>query len=96
MFEPHEGTLQLKNIFNKAYIWLEEHKQSEFNTKSGTRFIAKADITQKGPHSGEKVIRFMQDNKEYARAYECCWGRYYNCNRTRIGMYCTALDSVIV
>ena len=22
----------------------------------------------------------------------CCWGHYYNCNRTQIGMYCAALD----
>ena len=60
-------------------------------TNRETDFVAQAEITQKGPHTGEKVIRFMQDNKEYARAYECCWGHYYNCNRTRIGMYCAAL-----
>ena len=96
MFEPHEGTLQLKHKFQKAYNWLETNGSLELNTKSGTRIVAKADITQKGPNAGEKVIRFMQDNKEYARAYECCWGRYYNCNRSRIGMYCTALDAAIV
>ena len=69
---------------------------AELKTKSKTRFIAKANITQKGPHTGEKVIRFMQVIKEYARAYECCWGHYYNCNRTCIGMYCVALDVVVV
>jgi hypothetical protein len=96
MFEIHEGTLQLKHEFQKAYNWLEIHGPSELTTKRGTDFVALAEITQKGPHSGEKVIRFMQDNKEFARAYECCWGRYYNCSRTRIGMYCTALDGAIV
>ena len=96
MFKPHEGTLQLKNRFKKAYKWLEKIESSELKTKSKTIFIAKANITQKGPHAGEKVIRFMQDNKESARAYECCWGRYYNCNRTRIGMYCSALDDAII
>ena len=96
MFKSHEGTLQLKNKFQKAYKWLEKIESSELKTKSETNFIAKANIAQKGPHADEKVIRFMQDNKEYARAYECCWGRYYNCNKTRIGMYCSALDDAII
>jgi hypothetical protein len=96
MFEPHEGTLQLKNRFQKVYNWLEKIESSELKTKSEKSFIAIANITQKGPHTGEKVIRFIQKNKEYARAYECCWGRYYNCNRTRIGMYCSVLDDAIV
>ena len=96
MFKPHEGTLQLTHNFQKAYHWLEKRGSSKLMTKRGTDFMATAEITRKGPHTGEKVIRFIQDDKEYARAYECCWGRYYNCNRTRIGMYCTALDSVIV
>ena len=96
MFEPHDGTLQLNHKFQKAYEWLENREPTDLKTKSGTRFIAKANITQKGPHSGEKVIRFMQDGKEYGRAYECCWGCYYNCNRTRIGMYCAAVDVAIV
>jgi hypothetical protein len=55
MFEPHEGTLQLKHKFQKAYNWLEERVPSELTTKSGTSFIAKANVTQKGPHTGEKV-----------------------------------------
>ena len=96
MFEPHEGTLQLKHRFQKSYDWLEKQGPTQLKTRSRTRFIAKANITQKGPHTGEKVIRFMQGNKEYARTYECCWGRYYNCNRTRIGMYCAALDDAVV
>ena len=95
MFEPHEGTLQLKHKFQKAYECLEKHGPTDLKTKSGTRFISKANITQKGPHNGEEVIRFMQDGKEYGRAYECCWGHYYNCNRTRIGMYCAALDVAV-
>ncbi len=96
MFDPHEGTLQLKHNFQKAYNWLEKRGSSELITKRRTNFVTKAEVTKKGPHAGEKVIRFMRDNKESARAYECCWGRYYNCNRTRIGMYCTTLDGAIV
>jgi hypothetical protein len=97
MFEPHDGTLQLKHEFQNAYNWLEKHGLSGLMTKRGTDFVAaQAEITQKGPHTGEKVIRFMQNNKESARAYEYCWGRYYNCDRTRNGMYCSALDDVIL
>ena len=75
MFEPHEGTLQLKHKCYKADTWLEVFASPKITTKSGTSFIEKANITQKGPDTGEKVIRFMQDNKESARAYECCWGQ---------------------
>jgi hypothetical protein len=96
MFESHEGTLQLKHEFQKVYNWLEKHGPSELTTKRGTDFVVNAEITQKGPHAGEKVMRFMQDNKEFARANECCWGHYYNCSRSRIGTYCAALDGAIV
>ena len=73
MFEPHEGTLQIKHKFQETFKWLEKSVPSVLMAKRGTDFIAKAEITQKGPHTSEKVIRFMQDNKEYGRAYECCW-----------------------
>jgi hypothetical protein len=95
MFEPHEGTLQLKNEFQKAYEWLEKRGPLNLQTKSATDFVARAEITQKGPHTGQKTIRFLQDGKEYGRAYECFWGHYYNCNRTRIGMYCAAVDIAV-
>jgi len=96
MFEPHEGTLWLTHKFQKTYTWLEKEGSAELITNKGTSFTAKAEITQKGPHAGEKVLRFMQKGREYARAYECCWGHYYNCNRTRIGMYCAALDAAVL
>ena len=63
MFEPHEGTLQLKHKFQQAYNWLEKSGPSELKTQRGTNFVVQAEITQKGPHTGEKVIRFMQDDK---------------------------------
>ena len=96
MFETHEGTLQLRHKFEEAYNWLEKSGPAELKTKSRTPFVAKAKITQKGPHSGERVIQFIQKDREYARAYECCWGHYYNCNRSRIGMYCAALDNAVM
>lgn len=54
-----------------------------------TEFTAEAAVSK----IGKRVIRFYQQGKEYARAYKCCWGHYYNCSRARIGIYCSALDA---
>ncbi len=93
MFEPHEGNVTLRHIFAPAHKWLRAQGEIALTTAAGTHFTARAEITQRGKHAGEPVIRFFQAGVEYGRAYECCWGHYYNCNRTRIGMYCEALDS---
>jgi hypothetical protein len=95
MVEPHQDTVAPDNTFRDAYYWLQKNGLVSLVTKKGTNFDASATICQSGGHSGEKVIRFFQNKQEYGRAYECCWGRYYNCNRTRIGMYCAALDSAL-
>ncbi len=95
MIEPHQDEVNLRHTFEFAYKWLQAVGMAQLDTAAGTRFTAQASITSRGPHSGEPVIRFLQRGIEYARAYKCCWGRYYNCNRTRIGMYCQALDKEI-
>jgi hypothetical protein len=95
MVEPHQDPVELDNPFKNVCYWLQKNGQVSLITKAGTNFDASATICKGGEHSGEKVIRFFQNKKEYGRAYECCWGRYYNCNRTRIGMYCAALDSAL-
>ena len=95
MFEPHEGTVPVRHTFRKAYQWLVQNGPVRLMTSAETHFGANAATTQRGPHAGEQVILFIQDDTEYGRAYNCCWGRYYNCNRTRIGMYCKALDSAV-
>ena len=92
MFKPHQNYVVLKHSFVEAYNYLLINGPSSLWTHAGTKFISSADISQKGKHKGEKVIRFFQEEKEFGRAYNCCWSRYYNCNRTRIGMYCFALD----
>ena len=92
MIEQHEGAVTLQNTFNSACEWLWSQGEVDLKTAEGTVFTARAEITERGVHSEEPVIRFFQHNKEYARSYECCWGHYYNCNKTRIGMYCKALD----
>jgi hypothetical protein len=61
----------------------------------GKPFIAKARVATKGKHATERVIVFLHEKNgkrtESARGYECCWGHYYNCYGTRIGMYFKAL-----
>jgi len=94
-FEPHEGVVRLGNTFRGACVWLGDHGSAELQTRTGTRFEARTGKVGRGRHRGEKVIRFMQKGQESGRAYACCWGHYYNCNRTRIGMYCAALDAAI-
>ena len=92
MFEPHEGTVTLRWAFDAIHKWLRTKGETSLVTAAGTHFTARAEFVKRGLHAGEPVIRFFQSGKEYGRAYKCCWGHYYNCNRTRIGMYCEALD----
>jgi hypothetical protein len=94
-FEPHEGTVNLKHTFKEAWERLKFKAGISLQTSTGTPFRAEATTTNRGDHKGEKTIRFYNRNQETARAYPCCWGHYYNCNRTRIGMYLKALDQNI-
>ena len=95
MTEPHQGTAEVRHSFETAVDFLKRNGETKLTTASGTPFTARATITNKGDHRGEQTIRFFQGGKEYARSYGCCWGHYYNCNRTRMGMYCQALDGEI-
>lgn len=96
MVEPHQGLVALRNTFDDAWEFLTRHGEVDLQTdRRRTPFIAKADKTKRGSHRSERVIRFFRATSERARCYECCWGYYHNCNRTRIGMYCKALDAVI-
>jgi len=91
MFEPHQGNVTLIHSFDEAWGFLRRKGEIPLQTDIGTPFTAKAGITRDGRY----VIRYFQHGKEYGRSYECCWGRYYNCNRTRVGMYSKALDEAI-
>jgi hypothetical protein len=90
--ERHQGEAALQSSFERAHAWLERNGDVELATAAGTQFTAKATRASRGAHASAATIRFFQSGVEFARAYGCCWGRYYNCNRTRIGMYCEALD----
>ena len=99
MTERHEGDVRLIHEFDKAWEFLNRTGKRSLQTAIRTPFVAEANVTQKGEHKGERVIIFRQERngelEEFGRSYECCWGRYHNWNRTRIGMYCQALDNVM-
>lgn len=96
MFEPHQGNVQLDCDFDKTWESLKAKSELLLQTEiEGKPFVAKATIAARGQHAGERVIVFLHEKNgmrtESARAYECCWGHYYNCYGTRIGMYFKAL-----
>ena len=95
MATPHEGIVNLKNSFDKACNFLKQVGKIKAITPKGTAFFAEVGQAIKGERSGQMVIKFYQKDLEFGRSYRCCWGKYYNCNRTRIGMYCKALDNAI-
>lgn len=84
----HDGKLEVKHAFQEIWNHLDNNGPVNLFTSRKVAFQARASVTQ----SGKEVIIFLQGGKEYVRAYECCWGHYYNCNRTRFGMYANALD----
>lgn len=91
-FEPHEGQVTLKHQFDELWQKLDETGPIDLETENGASFFVVSGITTRGKHEGKKVIKFKKDTSEYARSYECCWGKYYNCYGTRHGMYCKILD----
>jgi hypothetical protein len=96
MYEPHEGTVDLRGTFDWAYDQLRARGEVSLATSAGTEFSARAAEAERSVvHAGERVVRFFENDLEYGRAYRCCWGHYYNCSRTRIGMYCSALDALM-
>jgi hypothetical protein len=96
LFEPHQGNLKVDCEFDKVWDFLNAKDELSLQTeKEGKTFIAKATEAVRGQHSGQRAIVFLHEKNgkrtESARAYECCWGHYYNCYGTRIGMYFKAL-----
>lgn len=94
MFKTHGRPISLNHTFSEAWEFLRCEGPLTIETdKRGTPFVAVAKTTR--ARIDERVIIFYNKNKERARSYSCCWGYYDNCNRTRIGMYCRALDFYI-
>ena len=94
-FEPHEGNLELAHSFDDAWEVVDSNKGMRLETSTGSPFTVRSSFTSRGPHKGENTLRFFKGKQEFARAYQCCWGHYSNCNRTRIGMYRKALDNAL-
>jgi hypothetical protein len=88
----HQGQVTLAHTFTQAHRWLDANGPCALDTEDGRSFEARAATTTKGRHEGHAVIRFLRKATESSRAYQCCWGRGYNCNGTRIETYCRALD----
>ena len=95
MPKKHQGSVPLEHTFEQAHRWLSLSRSHDLVTRQGERFQAVAYTAGKGPHQGKKVIRFLKKGKEFARAYECCWGHGTNCGKTRIGVYSVAIDAAI-
>ncbi|HHW27525.1 MAG TPA: hypothetical protein GXX23_09395 [Firmicutes bacterium] len=91
MPDQHYGDLELSHSFQQSWDWVHGKGDVDLQTLKGTGFWVRAMTSV----DGRMVIRFFQGSREYGRAYECCWGHWYNCNRTRIGMYSRALDDAI-
>jgi len=93
---PHEGNISLKHSFDEVWAFVREKNEVKLETeRKGTPFEVEDHITSKGVHLNKPEIVFYRNGSVRATSYPCCWGHYYNCNRTRIGMYCSALDNFI-
>lgn len=91
LINAHEGVVEQKRSFVDTWAALSVRRSVSAMTTTGKEFAALATVTG----DGRKVILFKRNGAESARAYECCWGHYYNCNRTRFGMYAKVLDDVL-
>ncbi|CAK7069707.1 MAG: hypothetical protein KER_03053 [Kerstersia gyiorum] len=88
---PHHGNLTPTMSFNDAYGAAQRNPATVYNTSAGRPYTLHAALAKRGEHKGQRVIRFMRNEKESARAYECCWGHVTNCNRTYIDSYTSSL-----
>ena len=90
----HAGRANNRLSFDEAYAQVLANSDFTYrSTGNGTAFVVKATNGKKGNHANERVLRFMSDGKERARAYHCCWGRRTNCNSTHIDIYTEAIHA---
>ena len=88
MIEAHQYPVQLIHSFDE--VWKHLDKDGDVESYASTGKIVRSSSGK--TRDGRPVIRFFRKGIESARSYEGCWGCYYNCNRTRFGMYAKALD----
>ena len=90
----HAGRADNHLSFDGAYTQaLANPNRTYHTTGDETAFVVKATSGKKGKHANERVLRFMSDDKERARAYHCCWGHRTNCNSTHIDIYTEAIHA---
>ncbi len=88
----HAGDIQNSLSFDEAFEFVSNNPDHEYATTGNeTSFFAEARTGQKGAHAFSRVIIFISNNTERARAYECCWGHQTNCNSTHIDCYTQAM-----
>ena len=85
---PHAGQANNRLTFQQAYTQAQASPGQVYHTTGNqTPFTVEATRGQKGAHANDRVLRFISDNTERARAYECCWGYCTNCNNQHINIY---------
>jgi len=85
---PHSGQANNHLTFQQAFAEALANPVRVYNTTGNqTPFSIEARRGQKGEHANAPVLKFITDNTERARAYECCWGHRTNCNSTHIDLY---------
>ncbi len=85
---PHIGRANNPMSFDEAYTHVLANPSLTYHTTGiKAAFIVAATCGKRGKHANERVLRFMSDKKERARAYHCCWGHVTNCNSTHIDIY---------
>ena len=88
----HGGNADPPLDFDAAYALCISNPNRIFNTTGNqTPFTVIATKGQRGEHRDERVLRFMSEGKERARAYICCWPYVTNCNKTYINCYSEAI-----
>lgn len=88
----HYGEANNGLTFEQAYTQAQTNPERVYRTTGNqTPFTVVATQAQRGDHANARVLRFMSDNTERARAYACCWGYRTNCNRTHIDIYTEAV-----
>jgi len=94
---PHAGRANNLLSFDDAYAHVRANPNRTYRTTGNqTPFCAEAALGKKGKHANERVLRFMSEGNERARAYHCCWGYRTNCNKTHIDIYTEAIDPALI
>lgn len=92
MIERHGGSEERAHTFDQVWERLNGAGPQQLTARAGTPFVASAAVTTRGKRTGERVLRYFQDGREYGRCYECCWEYCNSCKGARISEYSRAID----